>query len=116
MNKAKEFIETLQTAHDHTTGTKWRTVAVSGNSDWAPYYGVTSYDQGSFPDIVHAQSDWEGFGHGSSLTNSLFITEAHAKVPVLTHALLKIIQAVENNGSITKDELEQILVLGDITT
>jgi len=114
MNKAKEFIELLQKAHDHTTGTTWRVVATSGSSEYMPRYGVTSYDEGSFPNIVHADSDREGFGHGSSLPNALFIAEAHAKVPVLTYTLSKIIQHVENNGSITSDELEKILVVDEL--
>ena len=115
MNKAKEFIANLKKAHAHSTEGVWHTVAVSGNSEYAPYYGVTSSEDGRFPDVVHANSDWEGFGNGSSLPNALFISEAHEKVPVILSALETIIKAVEDNGSVTKEEIEEILVLGDIS-
>lgn len=126
MNHAKEFIEDLKLSHTVSTEGEWKSVAVSGSSEYMPYYGVTSYEAEpysaqtgrggtGFPNVVHAHSDWEGFGNGSKLADTIFISEAHNKLPVILSALEQIIAAVEDNGSITKDELENILVFGAIT-
>jgi hypothetical protein len=125
VDNAKEFLADLKTAHERSTEGVWKVIAVQGNPEYSAHYGVTSHENtysaqtgtGSrgYPNVVRATSDWEGYGEGSKLADALFITEAHAKLPVVLSALEKIIQAVEDNGSITKDELEQILVLGDTT-
>lgn len=123
MNKAKEFLEGLKKAHSASTEGEWKSCAVRGGEGYANY-GVTSYDVApysaqtgrggtAFPNVVYAQTDWEGYGNGSRLADTLFIAEAHNKLPVVLSALEKIIEAAESNGSITIDELEQILVIGE---
>jgi hypothetical protein len=125
MEHAKEFIDDLKKSHAISTAGEWKSCAVRGGEGYANY-GVTSYDvepysaqtgRGgvAFPNVVHAHTDWEGFGNGSKLADTIFIAEAHNKLPVILSALEQIIAAVEDNGSITKDELEKILVFGQIT-
>lgn len=127
MNHAKEFIEDLKLSHAVSTEGEWKTCAVQGGSnEGMPHYGVTSHETEPYsaqtgrggrawPNVVYAQTDWEGYGNGSKLADTIFIAEAHNKLPVILSALEQIIAAVEDNGSITKDELEKILVFGRIT-
>jgi len=122
MNHAKEFIDDLKKSHAVSTEGEWRSCAVRGGEGYANY-GVTSHETDpynaqtgkggrAFPNVVYAQTDWEGYGNGSRLADTIFIAEAHNKLPVVLSALEQIIQAVEDNGSVTKDELEQILIFG----
>lgn len=124
MERAKEFIEGLKKAHSMSTEGEWKSCAVRGGEGYANY-GVTSYETEpysaqtgrggqAFPNIVYAQTDWEGYGNGSKLADTLFIAEAHNKLPVILSALEQIIQSVEDNGSITKDELEKVLAYNAI--
>lgn len=126
MNKAKEFIEDLKKAHELSTKGEWKSCAVRGGEGYANY-GVTSHETEpynaqtgkggrAFPNVVYAQTDWEGFGNGSKLADTIFIAEAHNKLPVVLSALEQVIKAAEDNGSVTLDELEKILVSGTITT
>jgi hypothetical protein len=125
LNKTKEFIEDLKKAHSHSTEGEWKSCAVAGGEGYANY-GVTSYDTEPYsaqtgrgaraiPNVVHAYTDWEGYGNGSKLADTLFIAEAHNKLPVVLSALETIINMANNNGSITKEEIEEILVWGDIS-
>jgi hypothetical protein len=124
MEHAKEFIDDLKKSHAISTEGEWKTCAVRGGDGYANY-GVTSRDSEpysaqtgrgvGYPDVVYAHTDWEGYGNGSKLADTIFIAEAHNKLPVILSALEQIISAVEDNGSITKDELEKILVFGQIT-
>lgn len=124
MSKTEDFIEDLKQAHEHSTKGEWKSCAVRGGEGYANY-GVTSHDTEpynaqtgkggrAFPNVVYAQTDWEGYGNGSKLADTLFIAEAHNKLPVILSALEQVIQAVEDHGSITKDELEKILVFGTV--
>lgn len=124
MDKAKEFIEDLKKAHSLSTEGEWRSCAVRGGEGYANY-GVTSYEpepynaqtgRGGFvlPNVVFAQTDWEGYGNGSKLADTIFIAEAHNKLPVILSALEQIIQSVKDNGSITKGELEKVLAYNAI--
>ena len=124
MSRATEFIEDLKKAHAHSTEGEWKSCAVRGGEGYANY-GVTSHEvepysaqtgKGgrAYPNVVHAHTDWEGFGNGSKLADTIFIAEAHNKLPVILSALESIIQSVEDNGSITKDELEHILAYSAI--
>lgn len=126
MDKIKSLIEDLKQAHEHSTKGEWKSCAIRGGEGYANY-GVTSYDTEPYnaqtgkggrawPNVVYAQTDWEGYGNGSKLADTLFIAEAHNKLPVILSALEKIIQSVEDNGSITKDEVQEILVFGEIIT
>jgi hypothetical protein len=118
-NKTEAFLRDLKKAHELSTEGEWKVIAVQGNPEYAPHYGVTSHEntynaqtgKGSrgYPNVVRATSDWEGYGEGSRLADVLFITEAHKKLPIVLEALEKIIQTVEDNGGIDKDELEEIL-------
>ena len=125
MTQTKQFIEDLKKAHAHSTEGEWKSCAVRGGEGYANY-GVTSHETypynaqtgtggTAFPNIVHAQTDWEGDGNGSKLADTLFIAEAHNKLPVVLSALETIINAANNNGSVTKEEIEEILVWGDIS-
>ncbi len=126
MTKAKQFLADLKKAHELSTKGEWKSCAVRGGDGYANY-GVTSHEvepynaqtgKGgrAYPDVVFAQTDWEGYGNGSKLADTLFIAEAHNKLPVVLSALEQVIQSVEDTGSITKDELEKILVFGTTTT
>lgn len=121
--KTKEFIDDLKKAHSMSTEGEWKSCAVLGGEGYANY-GVTTYEtepynaqtmRGGyvFPNIVHAQTDWEGYGNGSKLADTLFIAEAHNKLPVILSALERIIEMASNNGSVTVEEIEEILVLGE---
>lgn len=125
MDHAKAFIDDLKKSHAVSTEGVWRVCTVLGGEGYTNY-GVTSHDTEpysaqtgrggrAYPNVVFAKTDWEGYGNGSKLADTIFIAEAHNKLPVILSALEKIIQAVEDNGSITKDELEQILAVGEIT-
>ncbi len=126
MEHAKEFLDDLKKSHAISTEGVWKTCAIRGGEGYANY-GVTSHEVEPYsaqtgkggrawPNVVYAQTDWEGYGNGSKLADTIFIAEAHNKLPVVISALEQIIAAVEDNGSITKDELEKILVFGQITT
>lgn len=124
MEHAKEFIDDLKKSHAISTEGEWKTCSVRGGDGYANY-GVTSYDSEPYnaqtgrggythPNVVYAYTDWEGFGNGSKLADTIFISEAHNKLPVILSALEQIIAAVEDNGSITKDELEKVLAYNAI--
>lgn len=127
MEHAKEFINDLKLSHAITTEGEWKTCAVRGGEGYTNY-GVTSHDVESsfnaqtgvwsraYPNVVYAHTDWEGYGNGSKLADTIFIAEAHNKLPAVLSALEQIIKAAEDNGSVTLDELEKILVFGNITS
>lgn len=124
MDNAKKFLEDLKKAHELSTKGEWKSCAVRGGEGYANY-GVTSHEVEPYsaqtgkggrawPNVVFAQTDWEGYGNGSKLADTIFIAEAHNKLPVILSALEQIIAAVKDNGSVTKNELEEILVFGTV--
>lgn len=53
---------------------------------YMPHYGISSADC-TYPNVVHAESDWEDYGRGCSLADAQFIGASRTAVPELIKAV-----------------------------
>ncbi|OHT91263.1 hypothetical protein BKG70_00580 [Mycobacteroides chelonae] len=67
---------------DGVTEGPWEPEAVQGNPGYTPFYGVRSTAEW-MRRVVFAQSDWEGYGNGSSKADAEFIAASRQLVPEL---------------------------------
>jgi hypothetical protein len=72
----------------------WTVVAEQGNPGYTPHYGVSSRGF-TFPDVVYAKSDLEGFGNGSRERDANFIAASRTDVPALTAAIRAVLAEME---------------------
>ena len=72
-----DLIERAKASLEGTTEGPWR-VSHAGNV----HYGV-SHGEYSFPTVVKARCEYDGFGNGSSRADANFIAEARTLVPEL---------------------------------
>ncbi|MDB2213837.1 hypothetical protein [Mycobacteroides abscessus] len=77
-----ELLDRAKASLEGVTEGPWEPVEERGNPGYSPFYGVRS--AGDQPRrVVFAQSDWEGYGNGSTKADAEFIAAARQLVPEL---------------------------------
>lgn len=92
-----ELVARAKASLEGVTEGPWETVAVQGNPGYDPFYGVRSTCEQPRR-VVFAQSDWEGYGNGSTKADAEFIAAARHLVPELIAEIERLQAANERWG------------------
>lgn len=84
MTDVADLLNPIRERADKATEGPWESEPTRPG-EYMPYYGVKSAALGW--NVVHAQVDWEGFGHGSNQKDAEFISAARTDIPRLLAAL-----------------------------